>query len=446
MEYFSLAVAGFAWSRPLHSSYPYPTMPAPSSRSLLLLLLALFDVQQCLAVPPLSPDSTTPECSCYRPTGNREAVFLNHQFFDFRSLDNETFASNLTTPAAIRNSQNEGTEPLTSPFFDTGFFGDYFTPGSWSKELSEVAPVSMVNSHQNLYLGERSAYSYTSTSFRLMQHCPSARDAPDSPVHLTLRTNRLPSFQSASALETTEIAYMHASIHIRARISGSPGACAGMFTYLTDEQESDIEILTRDEKSTVRATNQPGVVSHFLLLRLHSNPLTRRCTEQCIPHHKLISPLQDANGTVVPEASTQIAITRPGGTAVGSWTDWNDYQLNWLPGRSEWLINGMSKLNKTYGVPTQPSNIQIRMWSNGGSWTGNMTVGGEATLDIEWIDLVYNTSREAPGATCKTVCSMDNFARDPRPQIANGTVRSIQVGTSLWALVLCPFWAAMSLW
>lgn len=95
-------------------------------------------------------------------------MFLNHQFFDFRSLDNEPFASNLTTPAAIRNNQNEGIEPLTSPFFGTGFFGDYFTPGSWSKETSEVAPVSLVNSHQNLYLGERSAYPHTSTSFRLM--------------------------------------------------------------------------------------------------------------------------------------------------------------------------------------------------------------------------------------------------------------------------------------
>ncbi|CAL8575335.1 hypothetical protein XPA_001263 [Xanthoria parietina] len=364
-------------------------MPSLSSRSLLLFLLPLFDIQRCLAVPPLSPNSTTPECSCYQPAGNTEAVFLNHQFFDFRSLDNETFVSNLTAPAAVRPSQNEGIEPLTSPFFDTGFFGDYFIPGSWSREASEAAPVALVNSHQNLYL---------------------ARDAPDSPVHLTLRTNRLPSFQSASALETTEAAYLHASIHVRARISGSPGACAGIFTYLTDEQESDIEILTRDEKSTVRATNQPGV---------------------------------DANGTVIPEASTQIAVTQPGGTALGSWTDWNDYQLNWLPGRSEWLINGMSKLNKTYGVPRESSNIQLRMWSNGGTWPGNMTVGGEATLDIEWIDLVYNTSHDAPGATCTTVCSIDNFARNPQPQIASGTVGSLQLGTSLWALVL---WAAIALW
>lgn len=72
-----------------------------------------------------------------------------------------------------------------------------------------------------------------------------------------------------------------------------------------------------------------------------------------------------------------------------------------------------------------------------------MTVGGEATLDIEWIDLVYNTSHDAPGATCKTVCSIDNFARNPQPQIASGTVGSLQLGRSLWALVL---WAAIALW
>ncbi|KAL8848433.1 MAG: hypothetical protein Q9221_006540 [Calogaya cf. arnoldii] len=155
----------------------------------------------------------------------------------------------------------------------------------------------------------------------------------------------------------------------------------------------------------------------------------------------------DPNGRVIPEASTSITITQPRGSAVGSWTDWNDYQLNWLPGRSEWLINGVSKLNKTYGVPTEPSNIQIRMWSNGGSWPGNMTVGGLATLDIEWIDLVYNTSREAPGATCENVCTIDNFARNPQPQIASGTTGSgMRVGTSILALVLCLFWTAISLW
>ncbi|KAL8734183.1 MAG: hypothetical protein Q9166_001668 [cf. Caloplaca sp. 2 TL-2023] len=358
----------------------------PKSRSLLLLLLAIADIRLSSAVSPLAPSSTVSDCSCYQAAGDEEALFLHHQFFDFRSLANESFASNLSAPLPIDNSQDRGIEPTTSPFFDKGLLGDYFIPASWSKNASEAAPVFMVHSHQNVYL---------------------TRDSPESPVHLTLRTNRLSSFQSASDLQTTETAYMHASFRIRARVAGSPGACAGMFTYLTDNQESDIEILTRDDHSTIRATNQPGV---------------------------------DPQGQVVPEASTPITITQSGGAGTGSWTDWNEYQLNWLPGQSEWLINGVSKLNKTYGVPTQPSNFQLKMWSDGSAWTGNMSVGGLATLDVEWIDMVYNISREAPGATCKTVCTVDNIANNPVPQAASANVSTARIGITS-ALVFVTFWA-----
>lgn len=130
---------------------------------------------------------------------------------------------------------------------------------------------------------------------------------------------------------------------------------------------------------------------------------------------------------MIPEASTPVTILQAGSTATGSWTDWNEYQLNWLPGQSEWLINGVSKLNKTYGVPTQPSNFQIKMWSDGSSWPGNMTVGGLATLDIEWIDMVYNVSSEAPGATCRKTCTVDDIARNPIPQTASGTRPTAQI-------------------
>lgn len=238
-----------------------------------------------------------------------------------------------------------------------------------------------------------------------------ARDGPDSPVHLTLRTNRLSSFQSASDLETLEIGYLHASIRVRARITGSPGACAGIFTYYSDNQESDVEILTRDSHSTLRATNQPGL---------------------------------DPQGKVIPEASTQIIISDPGSEANGSWTDWNEYRLDWLPGQSEWFVNGVSMLNKTYGVPTEASNFQIKMWSNGGAWTGNMSVRGLATLDLEWIDLVYNTTHDAPEPSCKKVCTVDNIANNPMPQVAGAKARSTQMG-SVSALVLGVFWAGFVL-
>ncbi|KAL8953702.1 MAG: hypothetical protein Q9222_000447 [Ikaeria aurantiellina] len=364
-------------------------MRSPRSWSLLLLLHAFSHVPSTFAVPPLDPNSTIPGCSCYQATGNERALFLHHQFFDFRSLDNDTLGLNFTTPAPIDDTQDAGIEPITSPFFGRGQFGDYFTPASWSKNASEASPVSLVNSQQNIYL---------------------ARDSSDSPIHLTLRTNRLTSFQSASDLETTELAYLHASIRIRARVSGPPGACAGMFTYHSDDQESDIEILTRDKQNTMRATNQPGV---------------------------------DPQGQVVPEASTSVTIP-PGGGSNGSWTDWNVYQLNWLPGQSEWLINGMSTVNKTYGVPTEASNFQIKMWSDGSPWTGNMSVGGLATLDIEWIDMVYNTSNEAPGATCEKICTVDRIENNPVPQVAGGNAHAPPIGM-ISALMLGGLWATVLL-
>lgn len=236
-----------------------------------------------------------------------------------------------------------------------------------------------------------------------------ARDTSESPVHLTLRTNRLSEFQSASDLETTELGYLHASIRIRARVAGPPGACAGMFTYYSDEQESDIEILTRDDHSIMRATNQPGA---------------------------------DPQGKVIPEASTQVVISAPGSESNGSWTDWNEYRLDWLPGRSEWFVNGVSKLNKTYGVPTEASNFQLKMWSAGGAWTGNMSVGSLATLDIEWIDMLYNTTHDAPGGSCKGVCTVEKIASNPVPQVAGSNVRATRIGMAA-TVMLGGFWVAV---
>ncbi|KAL8840339.1 MAG: hypothetical protein Q9170_001354 [Blastenia crenularia] len=359
------------------------------SYSSFLLFHLLSTVQLCSAVPPLDPNSTLPSCSCYRATEGDAALFLNHQFFDFRALANESFASNLTTPAPITDDQDRGIELITSPFFGTGLFGDFFAPASWSKNASEDSPTTMVNSQQNIYL---------------------TRDSTNSPVHLTLRTNRLSTFQSTSDLETLETGYLHASIRIRARIAGSPGACAGMFTYFSDDQESDIEILTRDEHSVMRATNQPGV---------------------------------DPQGKVIPEASTQVTISASDSADDGSWTDWNEYRLDWLPEQSEWFVNGASKLNKTYGVPIQPSNFQVKMWSDGSNWTGNMSIGGLATLDIEWIDMVYNTSHDVPGTACKTVCRVDDIQNKPVPQVAGADKGAIRTGM-IWSSVLGTFWVAFT--
>lgn len=43
-----------------------------------------------------------------------------------------------------------------------------------------------------------------------------------------------------------------------ARVRGASGACAGIFTYLGDSNEIDIEMLTKEGPGIINYTNQPG--------------------------------------------------------------------------------------------------------------------------------------------------------------------------------------------
>jgi hypothetical protein len=49
-------------------------------------------------------------------------------------------------------------------------------------------------------------------------------------------------------------------------------------------------------------------------------------------------------------------------------------------------------MSKKYRVPNKPSMVILNLWSNGGLWSGNMTVGSSVFMGIEWIELAYNIS------------------------------------------------------
>ena len=59
---------------------------------------------------------------------------------------------------------------------------------------------------------------------------------------------------------------------------------------------------------------------------------------------------------------------------------------------------------KTVNVPTKPAVLAVNMWSDGGEWSGRMKVGGRATMDVQWIEVVYNTTegrRDRQGKGCR---------------------------------------------
>ncbi|KAL4863178.1 hypothetical protein BDV12DRAFT_189852 [Aspergillus spectabilis] len=260
----------------------------------------------------------------------QEATYAHRIFHDFRALNKCRYSGE---PANITNDEASAAAPVQSGYLTSDAFVNDFGIQTWGSPVSEDSPVRKLHSNQNVYI---------------------ERSEDGSSTHLTLRAYRNEDFISTAEVESKVHNIFHASIRVRARVRGDAGTCAGIFTYYDDDNESDIEILTRDPTNHIRYTNQPGL---------------------------------DEDGNEIPGASTDAVMA---GGAV--WTDWNEHRLDWTDERSSWYLNGELAHTKTHGIPSEPSTFILNMWGDGGEWTGDMEIGSAAYLDIEWIEILYNTA------------------------------------------------------
>lgn len=79
------------------------------------------------------------------------------------------------------------------------------------------------------------------------------------------------------------------------------------------------------------------------------------------------------------------------------WTSWSTHRLDWLPDISRWYVENEPQASNTYSVPHDPSMLIINLWSDGGLWSGNLTVGESVYMGIEWIEIAYNVSNSLIG-------------------------------------------------
>ncbi|KAL4816971.1 concanavalin A-like lectin/glucanase domain-containing protein [Aspergillus spinulosporus] len=272
------------------------------------------------------------ECGCYSTDGVTAATYTNRIYHDFRSLD-ETGTLYTGEPANITNDDESSAAPVQTGYLTSDAFVNDFGIQTWGSPASEDTPLRKQYSNANVYI----------------EH-----DGSSSSTHLTLRSYRNADFVSTAEIDSKLHNIFHASITVRARVRGAPGACAGIFTYLDDKTESDIEILTRDPSTHIRYTNQPGL---------------------------------DDDGNEIPGASTDAVL--PNGAV---WTDWVEHRLDWTPELSAFYANGELVETKTYGIPDAPSSFIVNIWGDGGSWSGTPDVGSAAYLDIQWIEVLFNTS------------------------------------------------------
>jgi hypothetical protein len=287
------------------------------------------------------------DCSCYEALSgadsNTPSYFSYHRFFDFRNLASGP-GEFLSTPPLVNNSQDSGSETVfpeyASNLNSTSWNVDWGIQ-NWSKPADADFPVRMVNSPANVYIGQND-------------------DDDDAFTYLTLRTTRLDDFSSAAEIESEQQNVLFCSMRMYARVSGAKGAVAGFFTFFDDENETDIEILTDDTTDTIRYTNQPAV---------------------------------GEDGNDVPGAS--LAKSK-----LPAWDEWQEHRIDWLEKESFWYLNGKQVARNTYSVPRKESYVVINMWSDGGEWSGNMTVGSSAEFQIQWIEMVFNTSGPVTGPGC----------------------------------------------
>ncbi|KAL6870072.1 hypothetical protein ACO1O0_001407 [Amphichorda felina] len=328
------------------------------SLKLLWLPALITPFDQCAAREAEGPrPADEDDCDCFLINGSNPTYYAKHMFFDFRSL--AEFAG---APDVLKDPKDAALASPSSDYFDSDDWTSVWELQTWDNEvghddeLSEGAPILMVNSPNNVFL-ERSD--------------EDDDNAPD--TFMTLRTKRLPKFQTAAEFESTND-YLYVSLRVLARTIGAPGAVTAIFTYrdseeLADVQEADIEFLTGGSRRIIHYTNQPSY---------------------------------SLEGDNFPEATRSAAV--PGG---GDWTEWMVHRLDWTPDGCVWYVDGVETASISYQTPRDPSQIIFNAWSNGGYWSGNMSTYDEAYLQVQWIEMVFNKTGGEDEGSCARVCSID---------------------------------------
>ncbi|KAI1741568.1 concanavalin A-like lectin/glucanase domain-containing protein [Xylaria scruposa] len=268
-------------------------------------------------------------------------------FVNRRFFDFRNIA-NPSTPAPIAGSGADGAAGATHPYFSTAEWTNTWRTQSWSTPGEGVARQNSLN---NVFIAP-------------------AQDGEQGSSHLTLRTVRQSDYQSTAEVESATADYHFLTMRMLARSRGASGAVTALFTYTANPsvQEADIEFRTQTALNQVQYTNQPGTV----------------------------------NGEEQPEATRVVALSGP-------WTEWQEHRYDWTPGSSDWYVDGKKVASIQFQTPTAPLSVIMNVWSDGGVWSGVMAPGGEAEMQVQWLDLTYNsTSQQAPGA-CSNVCVIDNL-------------------------------------
>jgi len=162
--------------------------------------------------------------------------------------------------------------------------------------------------------------------------------------------------------------------------SGGAGAVSGFFFYANDNQEVDIELLTREDARSVTFTNQPDATKDMYL----PNQLTH--------------------------------------------SDLNDYRFDWTADHTKFYVNNVLSDSKTTDIPTKNGSLMLNMWG-GSTFAGNPPPSSDVTMSVSTIHLYFNTSAAHLSKNWAKTCAKNKNA------ICNVDSQGLQSNTTSTATI-----------
>ncbi|PWW75614.1 Glycoside Hydrolase Family 16 protein [Tuber magnatum] len=135
------------------------------------------------------------------------------------------------------------------------------------------------------------------------------------------------------------------------------GTVAGFFFYYDDEDETDVEILTKDGDKTIRYTQHPAY--------------------------------DNVTDSTVPDATFQIPLEKP-------WSKMQEHRFDWVPAKTTFFQDNSAVKEMTRNVPKHEGKVMINLWANNGSWSGPPSTS-DVKMEMEYIMIYFNTSASQSG-------------------------------------------------
>ncbi|RPA97526.1 concanavalin A-like lectin/glucanase [Choiromyces venosus 120613-1] len=166
---------------------------------------------------------------------------------------------------------------------------------------------------------------------------------------------------SVAEVHSRRTDFHHGSFRAKYKVSvdkkADGGAVAGLFFYYDDEDETDIEILTKDGDKAIRYTQHPAY--------------------------------DNVTDSAVPDATFQLQLKK-------SWSKMQEHRFDWTPSVTTFFQDNSAKQEITKNVPKHGGKVMLNLWANNGTWSGPPSTK-DVIMEMEYIMVYFNTTSSQSG-------------------------------------------------